>query len=93
MTNGDKFISRTVRIVNELGLHARAASQIARTVQNALSDVWIQKNGNKVDASSIIDILTLSGTKDSEVTIMIENPSDLEILDAIETLFNMGFGE
>lgn len=88
-----KVLSRKVCIINELGLHARAASQIAEVVQKADAKVWIIKNGDRADASSIIDILTLACSKDTNITIMIDDQKDIEVLDSVEKLIEEGFGE
>ncbi len=80
-------------IVNDLGLHARAAAQIAKFAGQASAKVWISKDDEKVDAASIIDILTLVGTKGSQVTVTLDNPADIDILNKIEELFKNKFGE
>ncbi len=85
--------SRDVVIINELGLHARPAAGIAKIAQNAESKVWIIKDGQKADASSIIDILTFACTKGSKITLKIDNRSDSDILNAIVKLIERGFGE
>ena len=84
---------RQTTIVNELGLHARSAAQIADIAQNSIANVWIEKNDEKADASSILDILTLACTKETKITIIIEDPGDLPILNAIADLVDNGFGE
>ena len=89
----NKTISKTIMIVNELGLHARAAGQIAKFSQLASAKVWISKDEEKVDAASVIDILTLVGTKGSKVTLTVEDPADIDILNQIEELFKNKFGE
>ena len=93
MNNSGNEISRQVIITNDLGLHARAASKIVKMVHNAISNVWIMKDGKKADASSIIDILTLAGPKGSTITITIDDRSDLEILNNLVQLIESGFGE
>ena len=80
-------------IKNELGLHARSAAQIADIAQNSIGTVWIQKDDEKADASSILDILTLACPKETNITIIIEDPGDLPILNAIADLVDSGFGE
>jgi phosphocarrier protein len=89
----NKAVSKTVKIVNELGLHARAAAQIAELARLASSKVWISKDEERVDAASIIDILTLAGTKGSQVTLTLDDSADIEILNKIEALFKNKFGE
>jgi phosphotransferase system HPr (HPr) family protein len=80
-------------VVNELGLHARAASQIARTARDAVSSVWIIRGEDKADACSTLDILTLACAMGSRLTLSVENPVDRHILDELVRLFETGFGE
>lgn len=93
MSRLEKEQSKEVIITNELGLHARPAAMIAKLAMQAGSNVWLIKDDEKVDASSIIDILSLSGTKDSRITLRIEDPSDTEVLEKIAALFEIGFKE
>ena len=88
-----KNVHRDVIINNALGLHARSAAQIAKIVQKAKANVWIKRGPEKVDASSIMDILTLACEKGTTITIMIEDSSDIDILEAVAELVNSGFGE
>jgi phosphocarrier protein HPr len=84
---------RYATIINDLGLHARSAAQIADIAQNSTANVWIQKEDEKADASSIIDILTLACGKGTQISIIIEDAGDLDILNAIGDLVDRGFGE
>lgn len=93
MNNSVNGLSMDVTITNAFGLHARAAAKIAKLVQNVKSKVWIIKEGEKADASSIIDILTLACEKGSKITLKIDDPSDLEILNKLADLVESGFGE
>ncbi|MFW6082135.1 MAG: HPr family phosphocarrier protein [Desulfosalsimonas sp.] len=86
-------MTKEVTVANELGLHARPAAMIARLAMQAESGVWLIKDDEQVDATSIIDILSLSGTKDSRITLRIDDPSDTEILEKISALFETGFKE
>ena len=84
---------RVATINNDLGLHARSAAQIADIARNSIAKVWIQKEDEKADASSIIDILTLACGKGTQISIIIEDAGDLDILNAIGDLVDRGFGE
>ena len=86
-------LSREVVIVNELGLHARSAAKIAEFAQNSKAAVWVQKDAEKADASSIVDILTLACEKGSKITLIIEDKADRPILENIVNLIESGFGE
>jgi len=93
MDDNRKEFVRDAIIINELGLHARSAAKIAKIAQRATGKIWIMKNALEVDAASVIDILTLEGTKGSNITIKIENRNDAEILNELEQLVTSGFGE
>jgi len=85
--------SKSVTIRNELGLHARAAAKIAKLAIRAEDTIWIIKDSEKVDASSIIDILTLGCSKGTVITFATNNESDLVVLNDIVMLVENGFGE
>jgi len=93
MRNTEKTVSIDVTVVNELGLHARSAAKIAELARNANAKVWVQKNKERVDARSILDILTLACEKGSKLTIVIDDRSDMETLNRIAALVANGFGE
>jgi phosphocarrier protein len=93
MSNSKSALCREVTIINELGLHARSAAKIADFANDSTSSVWIIRDEQKADASSIVDILTLACEKGSRITICIENKADLQILEDITKLVESGFGE
>ncbi len=93
MTDLSPELSREVVIVNELGLHARSAAKIAELAQNSKAAVWVKKDAEKADASSIVDILTLACEKGSKITLIIEDKTDRPILEDIVNLIETGFGE
>ncbi len=84
---------KELTIVNELGLHARSAARIAEVARNAKHKVWVSCEGEKVDAASIIDLLTLGAAQGSRIEIRIENIDDAVVLNAIARLVETGFGE
>ena len=85
--------SKKVQIINELGLHARAAAIIAKKAQTATSNIWIIKENEMADAASVIDILTLECTKGSWIMLKSDDPADHHVLlDIIESI-QSGFGE
>ena len=80
-------------IVSELGLHARSAAQIARLAGKAGFKVWLAKGRESAEATSIMDLLALECPRGTKVEIIIEDPSDLEVMNAISQLIEDGFGE
>ena len=93
MAHSEIELSRQVVIVNELGLHARSAAKIAELAQNSKAAVWVKRDAEKADASSIVDILTLACEKGSKITLIIEDKADRPILEDIVNLIETGFGE
>ncbi len=87
------IITRKTIIKNKLGMHVRPATRIAQMAEPSHSDIWICSGKTKVDATSIIDILTLGAVKGTKIIIEIENQEDILILDQIADFFEKGFGE
>ena len=93
MAAADHTLSQTVTIVNALGLHARSAAKIAQLAQQAQSNLWIKVADEAADSSSIIDILTFSFEKGSQITVAVDDPGDRPVLERIVKLIENGFGE
>ena len=93
MSNSKSALCREATIINELGLHARSAAKIAELANQSTASVWIARDDQKADASSIVDILTLACEKGTRIEICIENKVDLHILKNITKLIESGFGE
>jgi phosphocarrier protein len=86
-------LAREVTVVNDLGLHARSAAQIARIAQAARSGVWVLRGAEKADATSVMDVLTLACEKGTALTVAVEDPQDAPILEELVRLVESGFGE
>ncbi len=93
MTSSSAPLWRDVTIINELGLHARAAAKVAKAAQQATGSVWLQADTEQVDASQVIDILTLGVGKGNQVRVSVEAEADVDVLNQITALFADGFGE
>ena len=85
--------SSTLRIINELGLHARSAAKLAKVAEEARGGVWLIKNGDTADATSVLDILALNCPQGTEITVTIDDDTDRDTLERIEALIRSGFGE
>ncbi|MBW2019546.1 MAG: HPr family phosphocarrier protein [Deltaproteobacteria bacterium] len=86
-------LRRNVIIINELGLHARAAAKIAQLAEGARSKVYIVKDGQAVDATSILDVMGLYCPHGTELVVKITDPGDVKVLNCIARLIETGFGE
>jgi phosphocarrier protein HPr len=86
-------MEKATLIKNELGMHARPAGVIAKIAHKAQDTILLCVNSDKVDATSIIDILTLGAVKGTRVVIEIKDQEDIVIMDKIIDFFENGFGE
>jgi phosphocarrier protein len=87
------MIKRDFKISNKLGLHARPSAQLTQTAGRFQSEVWITKDGRRVNAKSIMGVMMLAAGQGSLVTVDAEGPDEAEALDAVGTLIEGKFGE
>ena len=85
--------SKTLTILNEVGLHARPASMIVKCLLKFQSDVFIEKDGRRVNGKSIMGILMLAAGKGSQIRVEADGPDAQEALNAVEDLILSKFGE
>ena len=86
-------VRQTFRIVNQLGLHARAASVLAKLAGTFQSEITVEKDGQKARASSVIELLLLCGQTGAEVTITARGQDARAAVEAIGVLIADRFGE
>jgi len=86
-------ITEEMTIVNPLGMHARPAAALVQTVLQFASDVHLQMNGHKVNAKSIMGLLTLAAAQGSRVAVICRGPDASQAMDAVRALVSSGFGE
>lgn len=85
--------SGELEIVNDLGLHARAASKLVAEANRWDSDVWVGVRGREVNAKSILGVLMLAAGKGATVTVRCEGPQAEDAYGALAQLIRDGFGE
>ena len=85
--------SATFEIVNELGLHARAATKLVQLASRFGADVELEKEGQRANAKSVMGVLLLCGAKGTRVTVHAEGDDARAAVDAIGALINERFGE
>jgi phosphocarrier protein len=84
---------REVEIVNKLGLHARASAKLTQTASKFAADVWLSRNGRRVNAKSIMGVMMLAAGKGSRVAIETDGADADLALAALVTLIEDKFGE
>ena len=84
---------RTFEIVNDLGLHARAAAKLVRAAGRFAATIEVSKDGQKADAKSIMGVLLLCGEKGAMLTVRAEGEDAEQAVDAIGERSASRFGE
>ena len=87
------MISRTVTIVNRLGLHARAATRLVNCASGFKATVQVVKGTRRVNGKSIMGILTLAAGPGTDIVIEAEGSDAAQALDAVAALIGDRFGE
>ena len=84
-------ITRVIVIRNSQGLHARPADMFARLARQFQSRIELVREGRRVEASSIMDLLTLGAAQGTELILEAEGDDAQEAVDALVRLVESGF--
>jgi phosphocarrier protein len=87
------MIKSTLTISNKLGLHARASAKLTKLAGSFRSDVFLSRNGRRVNAKSIMGVMMLAAGIGTEVEMEIEGADEALAHDALTALVNDKFGE
>ena len=85
------MVSRNITIKNSVGLHARPATFFIQKAHSYKSYVWVEKDDRRVNAKSLLGVLSLGITKGMEVTLIADGPDEVEALNGLEELVETGF--
>ena len=80
-------------IINKLGLHARASAKLTQLASSFPCEVWLERNGRRVNAKSIMGVMMLAAGKGSLVTLETEGADEQEAMTALLALIADYFGE
>ena len=83
----------TFTIRNRLGLHARAAAQFVKKASIYASDVWVEKDGQRVNGKSIMGLLMLACPLGTRLTVRVDGRDEAEAFTNLGKLIDDGFGE
>lgn len=86
-------LSRTVDIINERGLHARASAKFVKLASSFDAEITVSRDGQSVDARSIMGLMMLAAGIGSCIDISAEGPQAAEALDALSALVAARFDE
>jgi phosphocarrier protein HPr len=84
---------KEIEIINKLGLHARASAKLTQTASRFDSEVWMERNGRRVNAKSIMGVMMLAAARGSTVVIDTDGPDAEAAMQALEELIADRFGE
>jgi phosphocarrier protein len=87
------MIRTSITISNKLGLHARASAKLTKLAGSYPCEVFLSRNGRRVNAKSIMGVMMLAAGMGAEIEIETDGPSEQEAMDALRLLINDKFGE
>ena len=85
--------SQAVTVVNQLGMHARAAAKFVHLAGRFDATVKVARDRREMDGKSIMGILLLSAARGTTITITADGPDEINAVDALCGLVTSGFGE
>ena len=80
------MISRSVIVKNSVGLHARPATFFIQKANSYKSSIWVEKEDCRVNAKSLLGVLSLGITKDSKITIIADGSDEAGAIDGLVNL-------
>ncbi|OZC03215.1 HPr family phosphocarrier protein [Rubricoccus marinus] len=87
------MLTREVTVRNRAGVHTRPASMIVREAARFAAEFFIKKDGYEINGKSIIGVMTLAAEQGATLELQFDGPDEADAADALEALFESGFGE
>ncbi|MBM3341446.1 MAG: HPr family phosphocarrier protein [Betaproteobacteria bacterium] len=87
------MLQQEVEIVNRLGLHARASAKLTQVAGQYTAEVWVSRNGRRVNAKSIMGVMMLAAAKGSKITVETNGADEAPAMQAVTALIADKFGE
>ncbi len=84
---------RDIEIVNKLGLHARASAKLTQTASSFKSDVFLSRNGRRINAKSIMGVMMLAAAKGATIKLETDGEDEVAAMEALSALIASRFGE
>ena len=93
LPDGEKALTREMTVVNKLGIHARPAALFVKTANRFACEIFVEKDGEKVNGKSIMGLMMLAAGPGSKLTIHADGPDASQALTEIESLVKRKFDE
>jgi phosphocarrier protein len=87
------MISKDVTVQNNVGLHARPATFFVQKANSYKSSVWIEKGDRRVNAKSLLGVLSLGIAKGTTITILSDGVDEEEVIQGLVALIESGFND
>ncbi len=87
------MVSTTVTVVNQLGMHARAAAKFVHVANRFASRIRVSRQGRQMDGKSIMGLLLLAAARGTTIVISADGSDEREAVKALVSLVGEGFGE
>ncbi len=87
------MLRQETKIINKLGLHARASAKLTQLAARFESEVWLSRNGRRINAKSIMGVMMLAAGIGSTIEVETEGEDEAQAMDAILQLIADRFGE
>lgn len=87
------MMTKTLTILNKLGIHARPAAQFVRVASRFQADVTVEKDEESVDGKSIMGLMMLAVGCGAEIKVTVDGSDEAETMAALEELVKSKFGE
>ena len=87
------MLQQEVEIINKLGLHARASAKLTQVAGRFKANVWVGRNGRRVNAKSIMGVMMLAAAMGAKVMVETDGPDERQAMDAVTGLIAARFEE
>jgi len=87
------MLQQEAEIINRLGLHARASARLTEVAGRFACNVWVSRNGRRVNAKSIMGVMMLAAAKGSTIVIETDGADEDAAMSAVSALIASRFGE
>ena len=87
------MIAKDVTVQNNVGLHARPATFFVQKANSYKSSIWIEKGDRRVNAKSLLGVLSLGIAKGTTITILSDGVDEQEVVDGLVSLIESGFND
>ena len=87
------MLKQEAEIRNKLGLHARASAKLTQLANRYQSEIWLSRNGRRVNAKSIMGVMMLAAAKGASIEIETDGGDEADAMQGLLALIGGYFGE